>query len=116
MPANKTLRIHVHRNGGGHKAGTFEGPPPKMRLDVNDTVTWDLQVSPADLAATFELRFGGFSWPFAGAPAVIAGTAAVSAPNPPAAVINRGLFHYAVKVTTVNGDYVIQDCPELEIL
>ena len=45
---NETLQIIVHRKGGGHKEGTFTGPAPKIRVDVNDYLQWDLQVVPTD--------------------------------------------------------------------
>jgi hypothetical protein len=115
VPEHKVLEIHVHRtgNGAGHKKGTFTGPPPKLRLDVNDYMQWTLKVDPPDDTATFEIRFPGFSWPFAGNPALIGGTSAT--PSADLQAINGNLYHYAVKVTTVEGDFTIKDCPEGDV-
>ena len=119
MPRNESLEIHVHRNGSGHKPGTFTGPAPKMRVDVGDTMTWTLKVEPPvhppDPDPTFVVAFLGPFWPFAGNPAPMNGTTAVaaSAPNPTA--VNPGSYLYAVQVTTVDGVYTINHCPEADV-
>jgi hypothetical protein len=110
-PVPRALRITVYQDdNNGQKNGTFTGPPPKMRVDLNDTMKWDLDVVPADKNATFEINFDGFSWPFAGSPAPITGgTGALQA-------VNEGLYHYAVKVTTSAGTvFRIDQCPEAQV-
>jgi hypothetical protein len=112
MPQPRTLEIHVHRigNPNNHKPGTFTGPPPKMRVDVGDTMTWTLTVHPADPTATFEVRFLGPFWPFQGPLAPI--TAAAPAPSP---AVNPGSYLYAVQVTAATWSFTINHCPEADV-
>jgi hypothetical protein len=107
----RTLHISVHRNGNaaGHKQGTFTGPPPKMRVDLNDYMIWDLTVDPPDDTARFEINFRGAFWPFAGVPGPInAATGQLQA-------INAGSYIYAVKVTAATWSFSIDHCPEADV-
>jgi hypothetical protein len=117
-PVNRPpLEIHVHRKASpaGHKEGTFTGPPPKVRVDVGDSMQWTLKVEPPDLTARFVIRFLGFSWPFAGPLADINGDISGPSPNPALPVANKGSYLYAVQVTTVDGPYTIDHCPEADV-
>jgi hypothetical protein len=109
-PVSRALRITVYQDdGNGQKHGTFTGPPPKMRVNVNDPMKWDVDVVPADKDATFEVNFQGFSWPFAGNPVPITD-------NKERQAVNEGLYHYAVKVTTSAGTvFRIDQCPEADV-
>jgi len=109
----KIVKIKVHRNGSGEKKGTFTEPPPKLRVDPNEWIKWDLQVAPPDPPETFEIRFQGFSSPFkdaAGAPILTLNQA-----SPALQAVNKALYHYAVKVTTATDEFKIEACPELDV-
>ena len=113
MPAHKTLRIVVHSdNNNGEKHGTFTGPPPKMRVDLNDLVRWNLQVVPNDAGATFEITFPGPSSPFldANGRPILSITDSQELP-----AVTEALFHYSVTVTAKGGRFQIRHCPELEV-
>jgi hypothetical protein len=112
MPKPRTLEIVVHRPGSsaGHKEGTFTGPPPKMRVDLQDPMTWNLRVDPPDPTANFEINFRGSFWPFQGAPRPITATAPA-----PSAAVNPGSYIYAVKVTAATWSFSIDHCPEADV-
>ena len=110
---NKNLRIILHRTGSpNEKQGTFTGPAPKMIIK-DGYISFDLQVTPNDNTATFQVDFPAS--PFTsddtvnGAPIF-----SIDNSNPHKAVF-AGLYHYTVTVTTQDGTYSISNCPELEI-
>ena len=113
--APKTVRITVHSdNGNGEKKGTFTAPPPKLRVDTNQLVEWNLQVTPNDAGATFEVRFSGFSSPFNDANGDPILT--VTDTSPALQAVNKALYHYSVRVNTSGGEvFTIDGCPELEV-
>jgi hypothetical protein len=116
MPKPRTLEIVVHRPGSsaGHKVGTFTGPPPKMRVDLQDPMTWTLKVDPPDNSANFVINFRGAFSPFAGNPVSITNAPGTNATNPLPAV-NPGSYIYAVKVTAATWDHSIDHCPEADV-
>ena len=103
-----TIHIRVHTAAAeSMNAGTFTAPEPKVNLNVGTEVSWNL-LNPRP--ATFEVLFQGFTWPFAGPVTII------NNDTPPLYVVNRGSYHYAVKVDNVEGGpYIISGCPEIEI-
>jgi hypothetical protein len=116
MAANsdKTLKIILHRKGSpDERTGTFTGPAPKMKIAAGDGVSFSLQVTPNDSTATFEVTFP--ATPFT-SDDTVNGTLLFSVNNSNAhRAVFAGLFHYQVSVTTVDGTYSINNCPELDI-
>jgi hypothetical protein len=101
---NKNILINVlteHTSQG--KRGTFLGPPPHVKVDLGDTVTFD--VLPA--GSPFTINFVGLS-PFQ--------VTSLTQDNRSATVTYHGHYHYQVSVTlTDNGEtFRITSCPEIE--
>jgi hypothetical protein len=111
---SKTLTIVLHRNGSPtEQMGTFTGPAPKMRVSPNYGVSFNLQVTPTDPTATFTVNFP--ATPFT-SDDTVNGTPIFSLNNSaPHKTVFSGLFHYQVTVTTVDGTFEINNCPELDV-
>lgn len=98
---NITISVLTHNSNRGNR-GTFLGPPPHVKVNVGDTVTFD--VTPPD--SSFSVVFVGLS-PF---PVNV-----LTNENPSAAVTYPGIYHYQVSVTMPEGAiFRITDCPEIE--
>jgi hypothetical protein len=102
------INIHVHENdqANGEKQGTFTEPHPKVKLNPNTAVNFNL----LNAGATFAVRFTGFKSPFTSGELDISdgGNRTID----PAA---SGVYHYAVKVTKGGNVYTISNCPEFEV-
>jgi hypothetical protein len=84
------------------KRGTFLGPPPHVKVDIGDMVTFD--VTPED--STFAVVFVGLS-PFP--------VNHLTDQNRSAEVIYPGIYHYQVSVTLSDrATFRITNCPEIE--
>jgi len=101
--SNRNILINVLPNDTSQgKRGTFLGPPPHVKVDIGDIVTFD--VTPG--GSTFAVVFVGLS-PF---PVNL-----LTDQNCYAAVTYPGIYHYQVSVTLSNGDtFRITNCPEIE--
>jgi hypothetical protein len=102
MP-NRNILINVLTNNSSQgNRGTFLGPPPHVKVDIGDIVTFD--VIPPD--STFAVVFVGLS-PF---PVNL-----LTNHDRTAAVTYPGIYHYQVSVTLPEGDtFRITNCPEIE--
>ena len=112
--AVKTLKIILHRRGSpDERIGTFTGPAPKMRVFPQSGVSFSLQVTPNDPTATFVVNFP--ATPFT-SDNTVNGLPIFSIDNSdPHATVFSGLFHYQVTVTTCDGTFEINNCPELDV-
>jgi plastocyanin len=106
---NRNILIRVSSaNSASGKAGTFTHPPPKVKLDVGDTVTWDPGAN-GTLPNAFQVRFQGFRSPFQ------SGDTDISNNNNYQTVANPGVYHYSVKVTIGGVPFTIEGCPEFDV-
>jgi hypothetical protein len=110
----KTLKIILHRRGSpDERTGTFTGPAPKMKVLPGYGVSFSLQVTPDDPTATFVVTFP--ATPFTSGDTVN-GALIFSIDNSDVhKAVFAGLFHYQVTVTTVDGTFSINNCPELDV-
>jgi len=102
-PEQRNIQIIVLReNSDQGKRGTFLGPAPHVKVDVGDTVTFN--VMPAD--SKFLVVFVGLS-PFP--------VSHLTDTNRSAEVTFPGTYHYQVSVTLSDGaTFRITNCPEIE--
>ena len=102
-PELRNIQIIVlEENSDQGKRGTFLGPPPHVKVDVGDTVTFN--VTPA--GSTFLVVFVGLS-PFP--------VDHLTDTNRTAEVRFPGTYHYQVSVTLSDGTtFRITKCPEIE--
>jgi plastocyanin len=102
MP-NKNITINVLPSDSNQgNRGTFLGPPPHVKVDIGDTVTFN--VTPT--GSTFAVVFVGLS-PFP--------VNDLTDSSPTAAVTYPGIYHYQVSVTLSSGEtFRITNCPEIE--
>jgi len=104
-PMQRNISINVLlENSSQGKRGTFLGPPPHVKVDVGNTVTFD--VTPED--STFIVLFNGLS-PF--------DVHRLTEQNRSAVVRFPGLYHYQVSVTLSDEEettFRITSCPEIE--
>ena len=100
------INIHVLENdSNGEQAGSFVEPHPKVRVAKYDNINFNL----INARGTFVVKWNGFSSPFASANDITPATGAQQ-------VVNSGLFHYAVQVTTGSGAvYTMDNCPEVDV-
>jgi len=100
---NKSIEIRVLTTNSTHgNRGTFLGPPPHVKVDVGDTVTFAVDPN----GSAFSVVFVGLS-PF---PVNV-----LTNHNPNAVVTYPGTYHYQVSVTLDGGDtFRITSCPEIE--
>ena len=101
--ANRTISIIVlTADGPQGKRGTFLGPPPHVKVNVGDLVTF--VVDPA--GSQFTVVFVGLS-PF--------DVNVLNNANPSAEFKFPGHYHYQVSVTLPDGGtFRITSCPEIE--
>jgi hypothetical protein len=114
IAADKTLKIIVHRKGSTEKIGTFTGPAPKMRIPPGYVVAFDLQVTPTDDRASFSVNFPATPFTNDDTPTGQPLLTPITDSTPHRAVI-AGLFHYTISVTTADGTFAINNCPELDV-
>src|SRR6476661_4380610 len=99
---NKNILITVLPNDTNQgNRGTFLGPPPHVKVDLGDTVTYE--VDPA--GSPFIVNFVGLS-PF--------DATSLTNANPSAIVKYHGHYHYQVSVTLSGETFRITSCPEIE--
>ena len=99
-----TIKVLTDNSNQGNR-GTFVGPPPHVKVDVGDTVTFE--VDPDD--SEFSVVFVGLS-PF---PVNV-----LTDDTPSAVVTYPGHYHYQVSVTLDDGEgdtFRITSCPEIEV-
>jgi len=101
--SNRNIMINVLPNDSSQgKRGTFLGPPPHVKVDVGDIVTFD--VTPTN--STFIVLFVGLS-PFS--------LTSLTDQSRSAEVAYPGIYHYQVSVTLPDGvTFRITNCPEIE--
>jgi hypothetical protein len=101
--SNRNILINVLPNDSSQgKRGTFVGPPPHVKVDVGDIVTFD--VTPTN--STFIVLFVGLS-PFP--------VNQLTDQYRTATVTFPGIYHYQVSVTLPDGGtFRITNCPEIE--
>lgn len=119
MAKNRPIQIRVFADdNNGQKHGTFTGPPPKLRVNQGDTITWDLQVVPNDPTAEFSIQFlngitplvdGRGNLVFQFGPVSGSATYQVKNPDP-----NPTEYQYQIHVTTENGTFSIDHCPVVD--
>jgi hypothetical protein len=101
MPRNIMINVLPNDSNQGNR-GTFLGPPPHVKVDVGDMVTFD--VTPAN--STFSVVFVGLS-PFL--------VNLLTETDCSAEVKYPGSYHYQVSVTLPDGGtFRITNCPEIE--
>ena len=98
---NITINVLPSDSNQGNR-GTFLGPPPHVKVDIGDTVNFN--VTPA--GSTFSVVFVGLS-PFS--------VNLLTDQNSSAVVTYPGIYHYQVSVTLPDGGtFRITNCPEIE--
>jgi hypothetical protein len=111
-PARVTIPIQVQTQDSaksGARRGTFTSPWPKVVVRMKDLVRW--QITPGE---TFVLQFIPCEGTAARSPFK---KARVTEKDGFLDVVNRGHFHYRVKVTHADGraKSTIKHCPEFEV-